>query len=119
MSSNKESEKKNAGVGKEGESEVKKVPQKKKNWLGRFINHYHKQYVEYVTCKEDMHELTYRQAERGFLKRGTFIFTGSMLRMAYLFIVVYLTYSNYVSLKYTSQFVSLDMTAGKYLQLID
>ncbi len=106
-------EKKDAGEKDiEKEHEVKKAPHKKKTWFSRFIDHYQKQYVEYVTCKEDMHELTYRQAERGFLKRGTFIFTGSLLRVCYLVIVVYLTYSNYMSLKYTSKFVSLDVTAG-------
>ncbi len=94
------------------ENQFVKKPKKKLTCLSRFFTHYKKQFIEYVTCKEDMHEMSYRQADRGFLKRSSFITLGTLLRAGYLAVVVWLAYNNYMALKYTSKFVSLDQTAG-------
>ncbi len=69
--------------------------------------------IEYVTCKEDIHELSYRQAEKGGLKRSTFIVVGSIFRLGYLILFLFFSYSNFKALRYDQEFLSLSFDSGK------
>ncbi len=82
-------------------------------FLNRVWNHMRESYVTYVLTKEDIHELTYQQAHRGGLKRTTFIMLGSLFRFGYLVVFLYLTYTNYMNLRYKQAFLSLSTAAGE------
>jgi hypothetical protein len=69
-------------------------------------------YIEYVTSKEDIHELSYRQAEKGGLSRSTFIILGSIFRFGFLILFMYFTYLNYIAMRYNEEFLSLSVNAG-------
>ena len=69
-------------------------------------------YITYVLTKEDIHELTYQQAHKGGLKRSTFIILGSIFRFGYLIVFLYLTYVNYITLRYDQEFLSLSSKSG-------
>ena len=80
--------------------------------LKRAYNYVEDQYIEYVTNKEDIHELSYRQAAKGGLSRSTFIVLGSVFRVGFLVVFFYFTYSNYVAMRYNEEFLSLSTSAG-------
>jgi hypothetical protein len=82
-------------------------------YLRRLLLYIRDSYVEYVLTKEDIHELAYRQAHKGGLKRSTFIILGSLFRFAYIVVFAYLTYANFVSLRYNQAFLSLSSAAGE------
>ena len=82
-------------------------------YLRRLLLYIRESYVEYVLTKEDIHELAYKQAHKGGLKRSTFIILGSLFRFAYIVVFAYLTYANFVSLRYSHAFLSLSLAAGE------
>ena len=81
--------------------------------LSRLRNYLVESYVVYVLSKEDIHELAYQQAHKGGLKRSTFILLGSLFRLSYIVVFVYMTYTNYVNLRYNHAFLSLSSHAGE------
>jgi hypothetical protein len=80
--------------------------------LKRIWNHAVDSYIAYVLTKEDIHELTYQQAHKGGIKRATFIMLGSLFRLGYLVVFLYLTYVNFISLRYDQAFLSLSSASG-------
>lgn len=80
--------------------------------LKRIYAYVEDHYIEYVTCKEDIHELAYRQAAKGGLSRSTFIILGSVFRLGFLVLFLYFTYMNYVAMRYNEEFLSLSANAG-------
>ena len=68
--------------------------------------------VEYATCKEEIHEITYRQAEKGGLTRNAFITLGTIFRIGYLVVFLYFVYENYIALRYEQEFLSLSFDSG-------
>ena len=80
--------------------------------LKRIYAYVEDHYIEYVTCKEDIHELAYRQAAKGGLSRSTFIILGSVFRVGFLVLFLYFTYLNYVAMRFNEEFLSLSFNAG-------
>ncbi len=80
--------------------------------LRRLANWLEDTTVQYVTCKEDIHELTYQQAENGGMQRKTFIALGSIFRIGFMIVFLYFVYENYMALRYNQEFLSLSFDAG-------
>ena len=78
----------------------------------RLLNWLEDTFVGYVTIKEEIHELSYRQAENGGMRRSTFIALGTLFRVGYLVVFGYFVYQNYMALRYDQEFLSLSFDSG-------
>ncbi len=85
--------------------------------LPRIKKHMKDLFFTFVTMKEDIHELTYRLADSGGVKKSTFIVLGTFFRIAYVVVFFYLSYANYVSLRTKQKFVSLSPNSGNSIHI--